>query len=75
MKTTHINASANKDGSRNVSYLSEREGWIPAGRLMPEVKNHTPEQPTNRWKKHMQERVRTDHDAITQRARRTQYHA
>ena len=59
MRQTHINETANDDGTRNVSfYGGENVGWIPAGRLMPEVKNHVPEQPTNRYKKVLIERQR-----------------
>ena len=51
MRETRINPSANPNGSRNVSWYHKDTGWMPAGRLMPEVKNHVPEQPTNKWKK------------------------
>lgn len=51
MRTTHINASTNDDGSRNVSFYNGPDvGWLPAGRLMPEVRNYVKEQPTNRYK-------------------------
>jgi len=73
-RKTHINASANPDGSRNVTFLHP-DGNIPAGVLMPEVKNHVPEQPTNRYVKVLTDRSRTDHDEAALRARRTQYHA
>jgi hypothetical protein len=74
-KTTHINPDANPDGSRNVSFLSDREGWSPAGRLMPEVTNHVPEQPTNRWKQVLIERSNKARFEADASARRTQYHA
>lgn len=77
MKRTHINAAANPDGTRNVSFLSDHEGWNPAGLLMPEVENHVSEQPTNKWKKRLidAQREASDHGTDAMRARRTQYHA
>ncbi len=78
MKRTHINAAANPDGTRNVTFLHP-DGNIPAGKLMPEVTNHAPEQPTNRYKRVLIERARkvapSDHGAAIMHARRTQFHA
>lgn len=70
-----INPSANPDGTRNVSFLSDREGWIPAGRLMPEVTNHVKEQPTNKWKQLLIDRGRNAALEAEATARRTQFHA
>ena len=75
MKQTHINPAANPDGTRNVVFLTETEGYVPAGRLMPEVTNHVPEQPTSKYVKMLTDRSRTDHDESAMRARRTQFHA
>ena len=50
MKTSWINRGHNGDGSQNVTFHDAVEGWIPAGKLQPEVTNHVKEQPTNRWK-------------------------
>ena len=43
MRKTHINATPNVDGSRNVSFRSRESGWIPAGRLMPRIDQATAE--------------------------------
>ncbi len=61
MKTTHINPFRNADGSRNVSFYGGMQvGWFPAGRLMPTITNHVPEQPTNRWKQRLIDRQRRE---------------
>lgn len=58
-KTTHINHKANADGTRNVSfYEGLGVGWVPAGKLAPEVTNHVPNQPTNQWKQRLIDEAR-----------------
>ena len=44
VRQTHINEAANPDGSHNVSWLVEGQGWVPAGRLMPPVSDVHPKQ-------------------------------
>jgi hypothetical protein len=57
IRNTYINRTSNDDGSRNVSgYYGENVGWLPMGKLMPEVTSHVKEQPTNRWREFLIER-------------------
>jgi hypothetical protein len=48
------------EGIRRVVHTQE---WRDIGVLMPEVKNHVEEQPTNRWKRALIERERTRAEA------------
>lgn len=57
---THINKSANEDGSRNVSFYSPDKGWSPAGRLMAPITNHVAEQPKSLAYKLTEARTRVD---------------
>lgn len=56
-KVLHVNRHVNPDGSRNVSgFNTGSSGWQPAGRLMPEIRNHVPEQPKSLAQKMLEAR-------------------
>jgi hypothetical protein len=57
IRNTYINRATNPDGTRNVAgYYGPDEGWLPMGKLQPEVTNHIKEQPTNKWRAFLIER-------------------
>jgi len=66
-KTTNI-----EPHSGNVSiFRGPDKGWIPSGRLMPEVTNVIPEQPKSLAQKLVEARSKPDQNQI----RRTMFHA
>lgn len=57
IRDTYINKTPDLKGARRVAWWAPLTGWKVVGRLMPEVKNHVQEQPTNRWKQHLIDRA------------------
>lgn len=62
MKTSRFDIIPQADGRRRVWFLTDVVGglrkWAHKGWLMPEVRNHVPEQPTNRYKQALIDRQR-----------------